>query len=357
MSPNQSILLAQKDKSVTIIDKKTKTNKTSAEKPGNTILPATGDAVKSGTRKNVLNPNEWYIKLSTQITYLNLGAGVEKIIDQIEGTFKGDTLEPRLLVYEPSFSIKTDRPFTRAGTHIAPMGNVGIGLLFGKHQVELDFGFAGLVPLNSVNLQTKMTLTEKPGCNPNCPLADLGFVDRNTGKGRYKLNAVVNEEIWLITPSLYYDYILKNEKWGRISIGGSLGLMLLSMRQQITYKAKRIGGTDLQGDITDFYTERILEGTAFSTALNQVGPISRLYFAYRKSIMKGIVTEIRAGFNYGWIDFTRDVDGTQNAKLGSSKDDKQSMTASFPIKSMGFKNREESRLEMLGFFVQAGVVF
>lgn len=306
-------------------------------------------------RGKILNPVDWYFKASTVVSYFNLGTEFNGLIGQIEGMFSGNEINPDLLVFPTSFSMTTSQKVTRAKTHFIPTGNLGLGYTVGRHQFEMDFGLAGLVPLNTVNVTSDMTLRENKTCSQAeldaCPLAKLGFVSQKTGKGSYDFSMVLNEEIWILTPSFYYDYIITTTPFGRFSAGGSMGLVMMSAAQKIRFKATRKDGGAKTGNISDDYSDRVLEGSAESVAMNDIGPIFRVYAGFKRNLTKSLKTEIRLGFNYGFVNLNRDVDGSAVAKMGKS------LAASFPTSALGFKNQETNKFEMLGMFFQAGLVF
>jgi len=297
----------------------------------------------------------WYIKASTTVNYFNLGSEFQGVIKQIEGAFGGDTLNMKVLTFNSDITMSTAQKVQRAPTHFLPTGNLSLGFYFGKHQLELEFGIAGLVPLKTVDLDTQMTLSETSGgcTGTDCPLAKLGFVDPTSRKGDYSFKMTMNEDVWILTPSIAYDYVFLTRKWGRMSFGGAVGAMILSTSQQIAFKAVR---TDPVTPVPpyDGLASRVLQGTANSTNVTDIGPIFRLHVTYRPppwSKFLNSQTEFRIGANYGFVYLNRDVDGTGQAILGDT------LVGSFPLSSLGFKSQEVNKFEMLGGFIQAGIVF
>lgn len=303
--------------------------------------------------KRALEKDRWYVKLSTNVNYFNLGSEFKNVISEIEGLFAGEQIALPLMTFNTAFSMQTADPVKRAPTHFVPTGNIGIGYYFGKHRIEVEFGLAGMVPLKTVDIQTQMTLTEAKTCSSSnisdCPMANLGFVNDSTGKGQYDFEMIINEDIWALSPSIYYDYMFDPKPWGQLSAGAGAGLMILSTAQKIQFKATR---TDLATDstVTDPYRSRVLEGAADSTNLADMGPLFRLYAGYRPPFYM-VQTEFRLGVNYGFVNLNRDVDGSGVVLLGNS------LVASFPTTALGFDSRETNKFEMAGFFIQAGMVF
>lgn len=297
----------------------------------------------------------WFIKASTTMNYFNLGSDFQSVIKQIEGTFGGSTVNMKLLNISSDVSIQTADKVQRATTNFLPTGNLSLGFYFGKHQLELEFGLAGLVPLKTIDLNTTMTLTDKTaGCGGTaCDLAKLGFVNPTTRSGQYSFQMTMNENVWILTPSLAYDYIFLTRKWGRLSVGGAAGAMILSTSQQIAFKAVRTDLTQVEAPL-DFLKNRVLQGTASSTNVTDFGPIFRLFVSYRPPpITKFWNTqmEVRLGGNYGFVYLHRDVDGVGQPIVGDT------LYATFPLSSLGFKNQEVNKFEMLGGFIQVGIVF
>ncbi|MCX7631768.1 MAG: hypothetical protein N2Z22_00390 [Turneriella sp.] len=297
----------------------------------------------------------WYIKASSTVNYFNLGSEFQGVIRQIEGAFGGDKLNMKLLNVNADFSMTTAQKVKRAPTHFLPTGNLALGFYFGMHQLELEFGLAGLVPLKTIDLDTTMTLHDQTaGCSGTaCQLANLGFVDPVSRTGQYSFRMTMNEDVWIMTPSLSYDYVFMVRKWGRMSLGGGAGAMILSTSQQIAFKAVRIDPI-VPTPPEKPLEARVLQGTASSTNVTDIGPIFRLHVTYRPPpITKfwNTQTEIRLGANYGFVYLNRDVDGVGQAVLGNT------LYGSFPLTSLGFKSQERNRFEMLGGFIQVGIIF
>ncbi|RME93532.1 MAG: hypothetical protein D6767_00815 [Candidatus Hydrogenedentota bacterium] len=309
-------------------------------------------------KRKILDPQKWYFKISTNVNYFTLGEDILSKLNQIESMFGGQPIEIPLIIFNTSFSMETEKKVQRASTYFFPTGNVNLGYLFGNHQLEFELGTAGLVPLKTIDVNTAMTLTENKDCSAagadlnQCPLAKMGFVDRSTQKGQYDLTITMNEKVWLIAPAISYDYIFyRSPKWGRMSIGTTAGLMILSASQKIQFSAKRTDLNINQAHEPDVnYSDRIMEGSAESLAVNDIGPIFRLYGAIRKSY-KGFQFDFKLGFNYGWVYLDRDVDGTGAAIMGDT------IAATFPTTALGFQSHENNKFELLGFFVQVGMVF
>jgi len=301
--------------------------------------------------KPYLNKKNWFFKTGFTVHYFTLGSEINSVLNQLDGMFAGSSIELPLMSFKTSMSLQTDATVSRAATNFVPTGNIGFGYKKGNHKFEFDLGTAGMVPLNTLNVKTEMTMTEAKTCsNANlneCRMAELGFVEQSTGKGRYSLSVNINEEVWFLNPNFYYDYTFTKKKWGEISVGGSLGLMIISLTQYVEFYGKRLDTSNL----TDPYTARIMEGSAVSSAMNNMGPIIKIYAGYKRPVYKQFISEIRIGFNYGFINITRHVDGYGKVIMGDS------LVASFPVESMGFKNVETNKLETIGAFFQASILF
>ncbi len=297
----------------------------------------------------------WYIKASTTVNYFNLGSEFQGVIKQIEGAFGGDPLNMKVLNVNADFSMSTGQKIQRAPTNFLPTGNLALGFYFGKHQLELEFGLAGLVPLKTVDVDTTMTLEDKStGCSgTGCKMAYLGLVDPVSRKGQYSFKMTMNEDVWILTPSLSYDYVFLTRKWGRMSFGGAAGAMILSTSQQIAFKAVRTDPITPTPPLEPLGS-RVLQGSANSTNVTDIGPIFRAHLTYRPPPVTkfwNTQMEIRIGGNYGFVYLNRDVDGTGQVIAGNV------LYGTFPLSSLGFKSKEVNKFEMLGGFIQVGIVF
>ncbi|MBV6492903.1 MAG: hypothetical protein LDLANPLL_00908 [Turneriella sp.] len=303
----------------------------------------------------------WFMKASTTVNYFNLGPEFQGVIKQIEGAFGGDTLGMKILTFNSDIAMATKDKVSRASTNFLPTGNISLGFYFGRHQIELEFGLAGMVPLKTVDVDTTMTLTDKTvigssaQCTTaaNCPLANLGFVNGASRQGQYSFQMTMNEDVWILTPSIAYDYIFLVRTWGRMSAGLGVGAMILSTSQQIAFKAVRTDLSQVEAPL-DYLKTRVLQGSANSTNVTDIGPIFRLHCTYRPppiSKFWNSQLEVRAGINYGFVYLNRDVDGTGQAILGNT------LVGSFPLSSLGFKTQEVNKFEMLGGFIQVGIIF
>ncbi|MFO1471258.1 MAG: hypothetical protein U1F27_09490 [Turneriella sp.] len=297
----------------------------------------------------------WYIKASTTVNYFNLGSEFQGVIKQIEGAFGGDPLNMKVLNVNADFSMTTGQKIQRAPTNFLPTGNLSLGFYFGKHQLELEFGLAGLVPLKTIDVDTTMTLEDRStGCSgTGCKMAYLGLVDPVSRKGQYSFKMTMNEDVWILTPSLSYDYVFLTRKWGRMSFGGAAGAMILSTSQQIAFKAVRTDPITPTPPLEPL-SSRVLQGSANSTNVTDIGPIFRAHITYRPPpITKFWNTqmEIRIGGNYGFVYLNRDVDGVGQVIAGNT------LYGTFPLSSLGFKSKEVNKFEMAGGFIQVGIVF
>lgn len=303
---------------------------------------------------HLFNEGNWYLHVSGSTSYFNLGQDFTRAIGQIEGLFAGQSLQLPLLTMNTGFSMKSEQTIRRAPTYFIPTGNIALGFRRGKHSFEGEFAFAGVVPLNTIDGDTSMRLTEARICSSaeldQCPMAKLGFVDQSTGQGNYQLKIAMNENIWLLSPTLYYNYSLTKLRIGKLILGGGAGVVFLSARQQITFSARRSdiqpsASTALQG-----YQSRVIEGVAQSTAISDPGPIVRLYVALQPPPLKGVQSMFRIGVSYGFVNLRRDVEGSGSVILGDT------LTASFPTTSLGFSGKDTTRFEMFGVFIQAGIL-
>jgi len=297
----------------------------------------------------------WYIKASTTVNYFNLGSEFQGVIKQIEGAFGGDPLNMKVLNVNADFSMSTGQKIQRAPTNFLPTGNLSLGFYFGKHQLELEFGLAGLVPLKTVDVDTTMTLEDRStGCSgTGCKMAYLGLVDPVSRKGQYSFKMTMNEDVWILTPSLSYDYVFLTRKWGRMSFGGAAGAMILSTSQQIAFKAVRTDPITPTPPLQPLES-RILQGSANSTNVTDIGPIFRAHITYRPPPVTkfwNTQMEVRIGGNYGFVYLNRDVDGVGQVIAGDV------LYGTFPLSSLGFKNKEVNKFEMMGGFIQVGIVF
>lgn len=302
-----------------------------------------------------LDSRRYYLKASGTLNYFNLGSEFLAVIRQIEDTFGGKKLKLNLLNFSPEFSLSMEKPVKRAPTFFLPTGGLAFGYFLTpnkKHQLEFDFGLAGLVPLKTIDLDTTMTLREYCDNSDmnNCPMAKLGFVNPTTLQGTYSFRMTMNEDVWILTPSVYYEYEYLQKPWGRLTVGGAFGAMILGTSQKIAFFSKRKDLSPIEAP-SDYFQDRILQGRAESNNTADIGPIIRLYGGFRPKKFKNIQTEFRIGLNYGFVYLHRDVDGTGTALLGDT------LAASFPLSSLGFKSVEVNKFEMFGAFIQAGVVF
>ncbi len=305
--------------------------------------------------RRVLPVSRYYVKASGTLNYFNLGSEFMAVISQIEDTFGGKRLRLPLLNFNPEFSLSMQEPVKRAPTFFLPTGGMAFGYFLTpdkKHQLEFDFGLAGLVPLKTIDLNTTMTLREYCDNSDinNCPMAKLGFVNPNTLQGQYSFRMTMNEDVWILTPSVYYEYEYLQKPWGRLTAGAALGAMILGTSQKIAFYSQRKDLSPIEAP-SDYFQARVLQGRAESNNTADIGPIFRIYGGFRPQKFKNIQTEFRLGFNYGFVYLNRDVDGTGMALLGNT------LAASFPLTALGFKSVEVNKFEMLGAFIQAGVVF
>jgi hypothetical protein len=195
-----------------------------------------------------------------------------------------------------------------------------------------------------------MTIHEdvKPDIN-DCPMAKLGFVDPVSGNGDYRLRMVLNEEVWILSPSFTYDYSFFQAPWGMMTVGTSLSLMILTLKQDIRFRAER---NDISGAP---FSERMLEGRVQSTAVNDAGPRLQIYCGYRKNISDSCTLDLRMGASAGFVDVHRNVDGASTIYMGGTV-----MPISFPLSSITvdgkpFRTRETNRVLLTGIFIQAGI--
>ncbi len=292
----------------------------------------------------ILNPRHWFLKLSTTVNFFNLGPQIKSELNQAESLFAGNTIRMNTLGQDFEFTMESSKNISRAPTYFAPMGNLGFLYEMGNHHFEIELGITGMVPINTIDTETAMVMRET---ETSTAAGLYHLVDSTTKEGAYSLKVVMNERIWMISPSIYYSYQFFKRSWGSFSFGIGAGVMVATVTQTLNFSAVR----------TDLTTEkRIMTASVQSTAVNDVGPIGRCYFNYRGNLFGKTQFEIRIGGNFGFIYLHRDVNGS-----GSVNADGVTQLT-FPVDAMtvdgkSFDSREKNRLDMYGFFIQAGVLF
>lgn len=295
--------------------------------------------------------DNWYFRLAASAGYYRMGPEIERAFQQIEDFFSGKTVHLSVINFDTKVSMKAAEQVKRAETSVLPMSDIGFGVVAGKHRFELSLGIAGMVSLNTIDADTPMTIYEDPGGNiDERPMAKLGFVNETTGIGYYHLQAVMNEEVWIVAPSCTYDITLFNAGWGALSAGGGISLVIIAAKQDFTFKAER---TDLSGAP---YSSRILEGKLQSTAANDIGPRATVHLGYRKRLGESMMMDIRLGVSAGYVDVHREVDGGATIFMGGD-----ALPVSFPLSSITvggnpIKSSETNRIELMGIFIQAGLM-
>lgn len=342
--------------SVVALDKTTK----SAEKMG---IPSPGESapenivepLPSEQQEHLLGRGKWYGYLSGRLNYFNLGKDFTRAISQIEGLFSGQNISMPLMTMNTSFSMQTSQKISRAPTYFIPTGTTGIGFIEGRHSFELEFSIAGAVPLNTIQTDTPMVLSEHRVCNnselDSCPLAKLGFVNQSSGQGAYQVSVNLNENIWIISPAFGYNYDFSVRQNGKFSIGAACGAMLISARQQLTFSARRIDVVPSASAELQSYQSRVIDGIAQSTAVSSVGPLFRLFVGFNLPRWNEIQSFFRAGISYGFVYLNRSVDGSGTVNLGDT------LQASFPTTNLGFNPVDPTKFEMLGGFLQFGILY
>ena len=180
-----------------------------------------------------------WLTLSSNVSYVLLGNEFENVISQIEGVFASEPVTMNLLNFSPTFKMQSAEKIEREPTHFLPTGNIGLLFRTDNFYWGLDLGFAGLVPLKTVDTSSQMLLTEQ--CNAadlnTCPLATMGFVNQSTLQGQYRLRLTLNEDIWLVTGLLNAEYILWEYAFNRGAgvIGGGV---FLSTNQRLQFQQK-----------------------------------------------------------------------------------------------------------------------
>jgi len=300
------------------------------------------------SNRTTLDSSNWYFKLSLTVSYINLGSEIKSELDRVEGAFSGSELGLSLLHLDTKMKLKTDESVSRAKTNFLPTGNIGFGYMYGNHRFEFNMGTAALVPLKTIDIHTQATMTETGEKILDVPnMESLGFVGADK-TGRYQIDAVMNEKVWVLAPEFSYDYTFKKTSFGDLFAGSSFGVMIFSLRQQVSLKMERL-------DIEEGHS-RIIESDVLSTVMNDFGPIGRLYIGIKRELFGGINTDFKIGINYGFATLHRDVDGTGTVNMDGN------MYTSFPVTSLSvdnkkFKSKEINRLEMAGIFIQAGILF
>lgn len=293
---------------------------------------------------------DWYLRLGASAGYYRMGPEIESALGQIEDFFSGKQVRLSAVNFETTVSMTARENIERAETSVLPMSELGFGYGRGRSRLEFTLGIAGLVKLNTIDADTPMLIHEevRPDIN-DCPMAKLGFVDPATGNGLYRLRMVLNEEVWILSPALTYDYAWYAAPWGMMTLGASLSLVILTVKQEIQFRAER---TDISGAP---YSERVLEGSVQSIAVNDMGPRLQVHAGYRWMTSGGYGLDVRFGASAGYVDIHRDVDGASTIFMGGG-----ALPISFPLTSITvdgrpFKSRETNRIELMGLFIQAGI--
>jgi hypothetical protein len=294
--------------------------------------------------------DDWYVRLGASVGYYRMGPEIERALGQIEDFFSGKDVRLSAVNFDTTVTMTARGNIERAETSVLPMSELGFGYGQGRSRLEFSVGLAGMVKLNTINADTPMVIHEAvlPDIN-DCPMAKLGFVDPSTGNGTYRLRMVLNEEVWLLSPAVTYDYAWFASSWGMLTLGTSLSLVIITVKQEIRFKAER---TDLSGAP---YSERVLEGAVQSTAVNDMGPRLQVHAGYRQMMSGGYGIDVRFGVSAGFVNIHRDVDGASTIYMGGD-----ALPISFPLTSVTvdgrpFQSRETNRIELMGVFLQAGI--
>lgn len=316
-------------------------------KIGRSLVPDGKNEPAGGERQGL---DEWYVRLGASAGYYRMGPEIESALGQIEDFFSGTQVRLSAVNFETTVTMTARDSIERAETSVLPMSELGFGYGRGRSRLEFTLGLAGMVKLNTIDADTPMVIHEevKPDIN-DCPMAKLGFVDPATGNGTYRLRMVLNEEVWILSPSVTYDYAWYSAPWGMMTLGASLSLVILTVKQEIRFRAER---TDISGAP---YSERALEGAVQSTAVNDMGPRLQVHAGYRWMMSSGYGIDVRLGVSAGYVDIHRDVDGASTIYMGGG-----ALPISFPLTSVTvdgrpFKSRETNRIELMGVFIQAGI--
>jgi hypothetical protein len=306
---------------------------------------------QSGEKKN-----DFYIKASATTGYYFFGGSFASTIGQVEGIFNGDVINMQITSMNVNQQIISDKKVQRANTAVLPTGDICLGYTMGRHQFELAMGIAGMVKLNTIQVQNGATMRELPGGDPadlkSWPLSNIGLVSKTTHEGRYNLGVTMNEELWIWSPVLTYDFIIMEKPWGRLSAGGGAGVMFLSITQKIKFRMDR---TDADPGVIN---QRSLESSVLSTAVGDFGPVVRLFAGYRKTVLKGIDVDVRLGASWGFVTLTRHVDGSGTVYMGNDT----TLPISFPSSAMTaggdqLANKAKTTMNLIGVFLQVGIVF
>ncbi len=294
--------------------------------------------------------DDWYFRFGASAGYYRMGPEIERALQQIEDFFSGKEVRMSALNFDTTMTMKSSNQVKRAETAVLPMTELGFGYGRKKSRIELTLGIAGMATLNTINEDSPMTIHEDAtGDIDDRPMAKLGFVNEFTGIGHYRLQVVMNEEVWIVSPSLVYDYIYYSGSMGLLSVGTGVSLMILTVKQDLEFRAER---TDVSGSPL---SERVLEGSLQSTAVNDMGPRVQLHLGYRKRITEMMEIDFRLGVSAGYVDVHRDVDGASTIFMGGD-----ALPVSFPLSSVTVggqpvKSRETNRIELMGIFIQAGI--
>jgi hypothetical protein len=295
-----------------------------------------------------LKDQAWFT-MSSSISYVMLGNEFERVIGQIEGVFAGEPVTMNLLNFSPTFTMQSAEKIEREPTYFLPTGNLGLLFRTDNFFWGIDFGFAGLVPLKTVDTSSQMLLTEN--CNASdlstCPLATLGFVNQSTLQGQYRLRLTLNEDIWLITGLLNAEYILWEYGFHSWSVGIIGGGVFLSTNQKLQFLAERLDTEPLLGQ-DPALAERKLQGLGYSNNFNNWGPLIRLHTTARFKLF-GLRNFARLGVTYSYVNLERHIDGNGQAIMG------ETLAASFPLEAIGFANRETNKFDLSGISLQVGM--
>lgn len=302
-----------------------------------------------------LNPSQWYWKISFNVNQTqDLGSDLEGALDQIEGVFNGDKVKLKVLHLNPELTIHPDEEIHRAETTFIPTLNFGFGRMFGKHQLEFDVGLMALLPLTTIDYNNSVTLRETTICDDSnrddCPLANLGFVDPLTGEGKYNLDLRANEEIWIVSPSVYYDYAWLSRPWGQVTAGTSLGLFFASVQQKLEFVLER---EDIGEDPSE---TRKLEGNALSTAINGFGFGLRVYSGVQIEY-DSYRLDLRLGVQHTEVDLVRNVDGSATIFMGGTELPVSLPLSALEVQGEKLKDQETNHLELQGAFFHIGAAF
>ncbi len=285
------------------------------------------------------------INVFIHYSYFTLG-GLTNNSNQLGDLFQGKEVTTYAKGFGDTFSMTT-----ASSQNPTPLNsNFGYGLAWGFDlkgsepiSIEMSIITMGLLPWTTLDESTTMTLVEN--CKTTiCHLENSGFVDSTTKKGEYSFSAAVSEELVITSPMFGVNYALTNLGTGELQVGIAAGAIFASHRQQIQFSSVR-------SDDSSSTVAKALEGRIQRTSVGDFGPIAALHLAYDFPLFAAMGGRVKLGFHYGFVDLQQTTTGTLNSIIGGTE------VSVSPISELGFAPESTVRLELMGAFLQAGIVF